>query len=496
MANPEDAHICTQLFTLPADKNKPSPKPWDRDTLSVKFMPQETDIDMVCKSYIIKYAKEWENFGNIKFFFVDSGNADIRISFELHQCYCFVGSTAASIDQDKPTMNFGWKPDDFDDSNHMFRQTVLHLFGHALGMIHVRKSPIIRWNNVIYDYYWDVYKWSRDYVDAEKILNYEYDPSSQTLDNGSIMLYWYDSIMTGDRSSISLNKSISDKDKSFVLINYPNYMADIGVFTTDMIRSNGSATAINSAQMKFSARYAYPPAIFVGITLMDADCDDDMRLQVKADQISVNGFTAHADTWSDTHLFRAGLTWVELPRDNPRFRTGEISIKPLKENKETQIISFNGPNPYNEPPNVVVWLSRINFGRKVNPIIHAYAQAGSVTTEGFQVCVEYGKTTKLYDCTVQYLAYSKDAGIQSGRQQLYNYPAKVYQNHGQIKFQTPFLKTPRVRIALSGLDLPCDHNWRFNICATNIARDGFVWNFDGWSATNIWGGEFYWVAFE
>ena len=53
-----------------------------------------------------RFAKEWENYANIKFCFVSDGDADIRISFYQHVgSHSQVGNAALKIVPGEPTMN-------------------------------------------------------------------------------------------------------------------------------------------------------------------------------------------------------------------------------------------------------------------------------------------------------------------------------------------------------------------------------------------------------
>ncbi|KAI9459358.1 hypothetical protein HD554DRAFT_2197419 [Boletus coccyginus] len=82
----------------------------------------------------------WEDWANISFEPADVGNADIRIGFEPGGSWSAVGSGADKLDRKKPSLNLGWLQD-LDTPTPEDRSTILHEFGHALGMMHEHQSP-------------------------------------------------------------------------------------------------------------------------------------------------------------------------------------------------------------------------------------------------------------------------------------------------------------------------------------------------------------------
>jgi len=122
-------------------------KKWeDGHTLTCKFL----DGDDFQKGKVKEKADIWLDHANLKIEFVDSGDAEIRISFQADPGSwsasgndCLVSSYFPTY---QPTMNFGWLRDDTDDRE--YERVVVHEFGHALGCIHEFQSPTenLDWN--------------------------------------------------------------------------------------------------------------------------------------------------------------------------------------------------------------------------------------------------------------------------------------------------------------------------------------------------------------
>lgn len=95
---------------------------------------------------IQQYARVWESFANIKFNFISYGNADIRIGFDPGGYWSYAGTQSRNIGPNDKTMNYEgfneYTPED------VLKRTILHEFGHALGLLHEHKSPLsrIQWN--------------------------------------------------------------------------------------------------------------------------------------------------------------------------------------------------------------------------------------------------------------------------------------------------------------------------------------------------------------
>lgn len=225
-------HICTEMYPSP-DCYEPIGEPnggvqialvneklWDiGQTVKVRFI---SGSDFV-KQKVIQFAEEWENFANVNFEFVPSGNTEIRVSFKEGSSWSYIGTDALSKGQDKPTMNFGWFDDNTSDTE--FKRTVLHEFGHALGAIHEHQSPAasIPWNTeAVYDFYFRTQGWDRAKVDVNIFNRYDQsDITNSSYDSNSIMHYWIPNSITIGDFYVGQNTSLSVTDKNFIGMIYP-----------------------------------------------------------------------------------------------------------------------------------------------------------------------------------------------------------------------------------------------------------------------------------
>ena len=182
--------------------------------LRVKFMEGNAEQKDIVKNF----ATEWSQFGNIKFDFNDSPNAEIRIAFEDDGAWSYIGTDCMSIPRNTHTMNFGW----------LDKAVVLHEFGHALGMIHEHQNPLggVQWNKpkVYSDLGGSPNFWDKETVDHNMFETYDVDQINGTLvDKKSIMLYFIPKEWTTDGFFSGENNDLSDVDKTFIgdSKNYP-----------------------------------------------------------------------------------------------------------------------------------------------------------------------------------------------------------------------------------------------------------------------------------
>lgn len=203
--------------------NIPAKKWANGQTLRVRFL----DGDDYVRGKVMQYAPVWSQFANIRFQFVAAGDAEIRVSFvQGAGSWSYIGkdSINSNVPQSVASMNFGWFNAATEETE--FSRTILHEFGHALGMIHEHQSPAagIPWNRpAVYYYYYTTMGWDSATVDEQIFRQYEQSQTNfSQYDRLSIMHYPIPAaLLTDPAFAVGWNTNLSASDAAFVSIVYP-----------------------------------------------------------------------------------------------------------------------------------------------------------------------------------------------------------------------------------------------------------------------------------
>ena len=190
-------------------------------TLKIKFLDGSKEL----QQRVAEFAKEWERYAHLHLVFVDSEDAEIRISFKADPgSWSFLGTDALTIPPNQPTMNLGWLTASTPDSE--VQRVVLHEFGHALGCIHEHQHPeaAIPWDKkaVYQEYSGPPNFWSKEVIDHNIFEKYARDWTQfSAFDRNSIMLYPIPAELTNGGFEVGWNQKLSQTDQAFIAQSYP-----------------------------------------------------------------------------------------------------------------------------------------------------------------------------------------------------------------------------------------------------------------------------------
>ncbi len=200
------------------------PKWTNGSTITVGFRGGSSAL----RARVMRYAREWTNFANLAFRVVSDGPADIRVGFEQNGAsWSMVGNASSRTNPNGPSMNFGWLTDQTPDDE--VRRTVLHEFGHALGLLHEHQNPEggIPWDKeVVYDHYRRTQGWDQRTTYNNVMATADRNTTQYSAyDRASIMHYPISPRLTGGRYTVGMNNQLSPMDQHYIALMYPGRRA-------------------------------------------------------------------------------------------------------------------------------------------------------------------------------------------------------------------------------------------------------------------------------
>ncbi|MEY2486449.1 MAG: serralysin [Verrucomicrobiota bacterium] len=177
------------------------------------------------KNQVLSIANEWHTRGhaNITFAESDVAHSNVRVTFTGTGYWSLIG-TQANQEGGRPTLCLGFTSS---PASTQLRRTVLHEFGHSLGLIHEHQQPVssIHWDaQACYRYYEGPPNcWTKQMVDSNVLHHYPENPAifHTGFDEYSIMEYPVDPNLTTDHKGIDWNNDLSSLDRQFIATVYP-----------------------------------------------------------------------------------------------------------------------------------------------------------------------------------------------------------------------------------------------------------------------------------
>jgi hypothetical protein len=249
--------------------------------------------------------------------------------------------------------------------------------------------------------------------------------------------------------------------------------------------------------VSFARPYKAEPKFAYGLNSINMSGQYNLRIAASIDDISKEDFQVHADTWNDSKLYSAGVSWMETTDPSKHqvgvFDTKEYSSPEKPLSTVTEHVQF--PHAFTSVPTVLLFLKGFDLSKDHD--WHLASSVSNASTSGFDITVKAGADTQCFGAQVTWLAFpSYLPAVCCGT--IDASEASSMQRSGEVKF--PNGKFPkgappsRVMLALNGFDFKHGKDMRIKAYADSVSEEGFKWHAESWADSLFGQAEMSWVA--
>ncbi|KAF8594579.1 hypothetical protein BDV93DRAFT_565266 [Ceratobasidium sp. AG-I] len=168
----------------------------------------------------------------------------------------------------------------------------------------------------------------------------------------------------------------------------------------------GGNSCKSSPQISFDRPYAKQPKMVVWIQDLDVSNSDNCRIKTYASNVTTTGFTLNVETWGNTKVNSAKVTWVAHPASRSNIASGEFhtnadrtSYKQTEKKEHSQDVNFE---TFEGIPDVYVGFYCIDTSKGYNLRLKTFAK--DVSAKGMKMCIDTWFDTVLWQAGASWLA--------------------------------------------------------------------------------------------
>ncbi|KAF8251470.1 hypothetical protein K440DRAFT_637435 [Wilcoxina mikolae CBS 423.85] len=160
--------------------------------------------------------------------------------------------------------------------------------------------------------------------------------------------------------------------------------------------------------IKFDYAFDKCPNVVIWLNQLDLDTGHIIRIKTYASDITTTDFTIHIDTWDDSIIYGAGVSWIAYPCDHPGIFSGNVCTTDYRDWHNPD--STNGGDVtfpkdfFHTVPKVLLAVNYLDFDHRYNLRFRAYADR--VWQGGMKWHVNSWADTICYNVGAAFLAFS------------------------------------------------------------------------------------------
>ncbi|KAL8684231.1 MAG: hypothetical protein Q9224_006504 [Gallowayella concinna] len=181
-----------------------------------------------------------------------------------------------------------------------------------------------------------------------------------------------------------------------------------GTFNTTEVSPWQNHKPENAKRINFPHAFqGKPPKVICWLTTVDMDKNHNWRIKAFATDVDTNGFTAHIETWGDSILYQAAMTWLAYPADQPNVASGLFSTedirpwhKPQQENSKTIDYGRN----FDKTPKVAMAINGFDYDHTKN--LRLRLSTSAVTKSAMTWHLQAWGDSVMYRASASYFAWA------------------------------------------------------------------------------------------
>ena len=298
---------------------------------------------------------------------------------------------------------------------------------------------------------------------------------------------------------------------------------DEGHFSTEEVKRNKDKPVLAISRIITLPRnhYKEPPNLAAGFTSLDISRETPIRANLVADNITTSEFRISIETWGNSSLYSASACWIEhaaKARDCVfgQFDTQDMSLAPAisataphsKITKRHAVRKdpvpkkygkpFLFPRPFEEPPEVVCWLNRLDLSSGDERDYKVRAFADEVSCDDFVAHLNTWDDGELNGAAMFWIAFPKGKGhVDSGSFSTTSVRKRSDprpKTTAKVKFKQKFERVPTVLAALNMIDAAGNADLRVKLEIREVNREGFRWTLATWDDSTLYAASASWIA--